>query len=170
MEYMGAQARIDVHFGRARFPLFIDLGFGDVFVVQNKNIILTANSKGPLYEASLALQCYPLEFVFAEKLETVIHRGADNSRMKDFQDLISMVCALNALSSTETEAAIKAVFTHRQTKLLLPVRFDVSQLTKLQLYWEQYRHGLSEPEDLPDRVEHVIEIINEWLARETCFK
>jgi hypothetical protein len=29
------------------------------------------------------------EFIFAQKLETIIYRGASNSRMKDFHDLHS---------------------------------------------------------------------------------
>ena len=29
MQYPGAQVKMKVHFGKASFPLFIDLGFGD---------------------------------------------------------------------------------------------------------------------------------------------
>ncbi len=170
MKYVGAQVRIGVHFGKAQFPLFIDLGFGDVVAVQEKNIILSANSKGPLFESSLSLQCYPLEFVFAEKLETVIHRGAENSRMKDYHDLLTLVRAEHVLDGVESERAIRAVFWHRKTRLYLPIRFDVSQLSRLQMYWERYHHSLSLLEQLPDKIAHVIEKINEWLRQATDFK
>ena len=48
------------------------LGFGDLVQTQEKELLLLSNSKGPLFESSLTLNCYPIEFVFAEKLETAI--------------------------------------------------------------------------------------------------
>ena len=90
MEYPGAHVKIEVRFGKAKFPLFIDLGFGDLVQVREKELLLLSNSKGPLFEPSLMVNCYPMEFVFAEKLETAIFRGADNSRMKDFHDLYTI--------------------------------------------------------------------------------
>lgn len=48
--------------------------------------------------------------MFAEKLETVIYRGADNSRMKDFHDLYTMICTENTLDKEETKSAIYADF------------------------------------------------------------
>lgn len=87
MKYTGAQIKIKVQFGKAKFPLFIDLGFGDLIKVHEQNVQLLSHSKGPLFEPFVTLNCYPLAFVFAEKLETVLYRGAENSRMKDFHDL-----------------------------------------------------------------------------------
>lgn len=84
MQYPGAQVKIEVHFGKSKFPLFVDLGFGDLAQTHEKELLLLSNCKGPLFEPSLTINCYPIEFVFAEKLETAIFRGADNSRMKDF--------------------------------------------------------------------------------------
>ena len=74
MEYPGAHVKIEVRFGKAKFPLFIDLGFGDLVQVREKELLLLSNSKGPLFEPSLTVNCYPMEFVFAEKLETAIFR------------------------------------------------------------------------------------------------
>jgi predicted nucleotidyltransferase component of viral defense system len=36
---------------------------------------------------------YPLEQIFAEKLETFVKRGAKNSRGKDVYDMVSIVVA-----------------------------------------------------------------------------
>lgn len=65
MQYPGAQAKINVHFGKAKFPLFIDLGFGDKVKIQDQKIQLLESSKGPLFESSITLKCYPIEFIFA---------------------------------------------------------------------------------------------------------
>jgi|GEM_PF-1333670 hypothetical protein len=53
MEYPGAHVKIDVRFGKAKFPLFIDLGFGDLVQVREKELLLLSNSKGPLFEPSM---------------------------------------------------------------------------------------------------------------------
>lgn len=120
MQYPGARVRIEVRFGKSRFPLLIDLGFGDLFQICEKKILLLSNSKGPLFEPYIILKCYPMEFVFAEKLETIIYRGADNSRMKDFHDLYTLISNQEILNSKNAESAIRAVFKHRKTAFRLP--------------------------------------------------
>lgn len=78
MQYPGARVKIEVRFGKSKFPLFIDLGFGDLYHSQDQRFMLLSNSKGPLFESSVTVKCSPMEFVFAEKLETVVFRGTDN--------------------------------------------------------------------------------------------
>lgn len=77
MEYQGAEVSIDVHFGKARFPLCIDLGFGDLVSAKEQNIHLISSVKGPLFEPSITLKCYPLEFIFAEKNEEIVTSSFD---------------------------------------------------------------------------------------------
>lgn len=161
MQYPGAQVKMKVHFGKATFPLFIDLGFGDLVNVHEKKVMLLANSKGPLFESFVTVRCYPIEFVFAEKLETVIYRGADNSRMKDFHDLYTMIRTENILDMAETKKAIHAVFEHRKTHLRWPIQFDASTFEALQVYWARYRQTATVGSTLPNHIEQVLEIINE---------
>lgn len=162
MQYPGAQVKINVHFGKAKFPLFIDLGFGDLVKVHEQEILLLSNSKGPLFEPSVTLRCYPIEFVFAEKLETLIYRGADNSRMKDFHDLYTLIYTRKILNKNETKKAINAVFKHRNTPLRLPIKFDDSEINALQNYWNRYIETITD-NILPFQIEYVIKTINKWL-------
>lgn len=64
---------------------------------------------------------YPLEQIFAEKLETFVKRGAKNSRAKDLYDMVSIYphCS-NAVNLTKT---IQQVFRDRNTDL--PKSFKV---------------------------------------------
>jgi hypothetical protein len=41
-----------------------------------------------MFEGEISLVVYPPETIFAEKLETVLSKGAANSRMKDYHDLL----------------------------------------------------------------------------------
>jgi predicted nucleotidyltransferase component of viral defense system len=163
MEYPGAHVKIEVRFGKAKFPLFIDLGFGDLVQEHEKELLLLSNSKGPLFEPSLIVNCYPMEFVFAEKLETAIFRGADNSRMKDFHDLYTLANS-GKLNRADTAKAIRLVFEHRKTTLRLPVQFDPSAIETLQSYWERYHQTTTAAVPLPHQIAKIIEVINQFIA------
>ncbi len=164
MEYPGAHVKIEVRFGKAKFPLFIDLGFGDLVQVHEKEFLLLSNSKGPLFEPSLVVNCYPMEFVFAEKLETAIFRGADNSRMKDFHDLYTLVSSEKILDRRDTAKAIRLVFEHRKTPLRLPIQFDVLELAALQKYWGRYHQTVTVSACLPNQIGELICRINDFLV------
>lgn len=160
MEYPGAHVKIEARFGKAKFPLSIDLGFGDLIQMREKELLLLSNSKGPLFESSLTVNCYPMEFVFAEKLETAIFRGADNSRMKDFHDLYTITGSGKMLNRADTSKAIRLVFEHRKTPLRLPMQFDSSALEALQQYWGRYHKTAAAGVQLPNQIAEVIEVIN----------
>lgn len=165
MEYTGAHVKIEVCFGKAKFPLFIDLGFDDLVLAQEKKLLLLSNSKGPLFEPSLTVSCYPMEFIFAEKLETAIFRGANNSRMKDFHDLYTLASSEKMLNAKDTAKAIRLVFEHRKTLLQLPIQFDSSTLKALQEYWDRYHPRAIASAHLPHQIAEVIEVINDVLDK-----
>lgn len=164
MQYPGAHVKVEVRFGKAKFPLFIDLGFGDLVQVIEKEFLLLSSAKGPLFEPSLTVNCYPMEFVFAEKLETAIFRGADNSRMKDFHDLYTLASSEKMLNFGDTVKAIRLVFEHRKTPLQLPMQFDSSALEALQQYWGRYHKTAIASVRLPSQIVEVIELINNFTS------
>ena len=59
MQYPGSHVKIDVCFGKAKFPLLIDLGFGDLVEIHQKELSLLSHAKGPLFESSLAVIPFP---------------------------------------------------------------------------------------------------------------
>lgn len=163
MQYPGAHVKIEVRFGKARFPLFIDLGFGDLVQTHKKELLLLSNSKGPLFESTITVTCYPMEFIFAEKLETVIFRGVNNSRMKDFHDLYTLSNSEKMLCRKDAIRAIRSVFEHRKTPLNLPIQFNSAGLKVLQNYWERYHKTAGTASSLPNKITAVIETINTWI-------
>ncbi len=163
MQYPGAQIRLEASFGNTQFSLFIDLGFGDRVEPMETSVQLLSNSKGPLFETEIPLACYPMEYVFAEKLETMIFRHADNTRMKDFHDLWTMVTHPGVLDKEKTRSTMDIVFAHRNTSYQLPISFDPSTLAALQINWQRYRPSLSNPGQLPKNVSEVIDAINQWI-------
>lgn len=120
------------YFGRTRFKVSIDIGFGDIVDPIEYSIPLTTSSKGVLFESSVKLSCYPTEFIFAEKLETIVHRGSFNSRMKDFHDLYIMISYSQLPSFYNLEGIIRSVFEHRETVLTLPITYEEDEMLRVQ--------------------------------------
>ena len=167
--YPGAEVSMMAYFGKTRFKVAIDIGFGDIVDVVKYSIPLTAYSKGVLFESNVKLSCYPKEFIFAEKLETIIHRGSFNSRMKDFHDIYSMITSSQLPSFHNLEGVIRLVFEHRETPIALPITYSEDEMKQVQNYWSEYLKNLraENSDNLPIIVAQVIAAINDWLRLNT---
>lgn len=165
MGYPGVEISMMAYFGSTRFKVAIDIGFGDIVEAISYKIKLTNYSKGDLFEDCVELACYPKEFIFAEKLETIIHRGSFNSRMKDFHDIYSMISSSTLPSFKSLESIIRIVFEHRETKLFLPISFQEDELVRMQNFWGEYLKNLriENTEALPLSFSDLVTKINHWL-------
>ena len=81
--YHGVRVRFSCYLGKARVPMQIDIGFGDVLVPGPVPVHLPALLSLPTAE----VQGYSRETTIAEKLQVIIALGELNSRMKDFYDI-----------------------------------------------------------------------------------
>ncbi len=169
MGYPGVEISLIANFGRTRFKVAIDVGFGDIVEPIEYKIRLTNYSKGDLFEDSVELACYPKEFIFAEKLETIIHRGSFNSRMKDFHDIYSMLSSTSLPSFNNLDKVIRIVFEHRETVLLLPISFQDDEIIRMQSFWREYLKNLREEnlETLPTFFLDLLTKINQGLKLNT---
>ena len=168
LSYTGAEITLLAKFGATKTVVRMDLGFGDRVEPIEYPMDLTATSKGPLFDSKISLHCYPKEFIFAEKLETVLFRGTSNTRMKDFHDLYSLV-RLDVLHEDLVEKAILLVFHHRKTSLKkLPIAFDKDAFKTFEKHWNLYRRKLKANKSslrLPESIEDVVLIVNQWLNK-----
>lgn len=164
MAYSGVEVSMIAYFGRTRFPVMIDIGFGDTVRPIDKKLSLTSYSKGPLFEESVSLLCYPQEFIFAEKLETLVYRGNANSRMKDFHDLYTMLTQSD-LSTASLKTIVPAVFQQRETPFALPLKFSDHDISLLQVHWANYRSRLcyEDAQILPLNISECINFLNSKL-------
>lgn len=169
MGYPGVSVAMMAYFGKTRFKVAIDIGFGDIVEPINYAVPLTSSPKGDLFERSVSLCCYPKEFIFAEKLETIIYRGSFNSRMKDFHDLYSMITLRDFSSFHNLKTIIHLVFKHRKTRLSLPIFFTENELPRMQNFWNSYIRSLlpAQLSFLPHNLTEIISKINDWLHSHT---
>ena len=171
LAYTGAEITLRALFGTTKTIMRMDLGFGDRVEPIEYAMDLTSTSKGPLFESKISLKCYPKEFIFAEKLETVIFRGSSNTRMKDFHDLYSLIRS-NVLNNVLAKKAVQLVFNHRKTSLnKLPIIFNSESLELLEQNWRSYQRKIGIKDGvtkLPESIESVISAINQWIEASDC--
>lgn len=171
MDYTGIEVLLLAKLGGPQTHIQIDLGFGDIVEAIDYSMDLTATSKGPLFESKIQVRSYPKEFIFAEKLETVIHRDRGNTRMKDFHDLYSLISLEHCLDPTYTDKIVKTVFNHREASLQkLPITFDAESIETLQPLWHEYQKELSFNKTAPQTpklLQDLISAINHWLTNHT---
>jgi hypothetical protein len=111
-DYEGVRVTFTVYLERARIPIQIDIGFGDVITpapVDTEYPTLLGAPKPRLL-------AYLKETVVAEKLEAMIKLGIANTRMKDFYDLEALSQTFRFEGETLGEA-IRKTFHQRATAL-----------------------------------------------------
>jgi len=171
MNYTGIKVLLLAKLGGPETHIQIDLGFGDVVDAIDYPLELTATSKGPLFESKIRVRSYPKEFIFAEKLETVIYRGNANTRMKDFHDLYTLVSLEGCLDPSYVDKVVVTVFNHRRASLKhLPLFLDAESMVMLQPLWHDYERRLSSNQSLitpSESLMDVISAINTWSIHNT---
>lgn len=110
----------------------VDVGFGDVILGKPKVAKVNSIFEG---EAPLSWRIYPLESIFAEKLETLVSRGSGNSRAKDLFDLVILFDQVKERRALK--GAIKKTFSNRGTEMPTSFAefFSRLDLTVLERSW-----------------------------------
>ena len=111
-EYKGRRIRLLSYLGTARIPVQIDIGFGDIVTPEPERV----NYPSLLDFSAPSLKAYPRETVVAEKLQSMIVLGIQNSRMKDFYDLYVLSTNFIFQGPILLEA-IKRTFNRRKTPM-----------------------------------------------------
>jgi hypothetical protein len=167
MNYPGFQVGINAQFGVMKDKFFVDIGVGDV--VDPVMLVWPSFSykEIPLFSDPISLEVYPVETIFAEKLETIISRGAANSRMKDYHDLLLLCRDDGLLDKALLKDNIDQTFQNRGTVFSIPVQFQSDELDRMQSLWAGHLRSLGVPRTqllgLPEKIDTVINDLNQWL-------
>lgn len=167
MDYPGFRAKLSVVLGKMKDKIQIDIGVGDrVDPVEEEFRPFKYKGK-PIFEGEITLLTYPVETIFAEKLETVVSKGVVNSRMKDYHDLTLMIREPGLLSIESVKYSVSATFRNRGTALQIPITFDAEGMTSMERLWRAHLGGLGRFRaklGLPEKIAEVLVEINAWLA------
>jgi predicted nucleotidyltransferase component of viral defense system len=111
-DYEGVRVQFHATLAKARIPMQIDIGFGDVITPGPTEIAYPTLLNFP----APALRAYPRETVVAEKLEAITALGLLNSRIKDFYDL-ALLSRMYTFEGRPLADALRATFRHRGTAI-----------------------------------------------------
>jgi hypothetical protein len=148
-DYGGQRVKLMAFLGKARIPMQVDIGFGDVVTPRPREIVYPTLLDFP----APRLRACPRETVVAEKLHAMVVLGIANSRMKDFYDLHVLASAFDFDGGTLARA-IEATFGRRNTAL--PAETPLALTTEFghdatkQTQWRAFlrRSGIGDaPED-----------------------
>ena len=114
-DYEGVRVTLVAYLERARIPIHIDIGFGDIVTPTPSRAVFPALLEFPVPR----LLAYPKETVVAEKLEALVKLGIANTRMKDFYDL-EVLSRTFAFKGKTLAQAIQNTFQKRGTDLPQP--------------------------------------------------
>ena len=165
MNYPGYRTSIHTTFGKMRDKIQVDIGVGDIVEPKTQELKLFEYKGKSFFEGEISLQVYPVETIFAEKLETVLSKGAVNSRMKDYHDLFLLAQEKELFDRNNLRQAIKNTFENRN-KIFESIKFNEEEKATLQVLWNAHYQGLgkiAKDLNLPEQIEDAISIINSFL-------
>ena len=166
MDYPGYRVILSAVFEKMKDKIQVDIGVGDIVEPLAREIPLVQYRGKPFFENAISLLVYPVETIFSEKLETILSKGAGNSRMKDYHDLILLIRNEEMLDSNKLKDSVTNTFTNRGTSLRT-IEFDENALKALQRLWAGHLRGLgnnAQDFDLPGNISVVIEEVNKYIV------
>ena len=110
--YSGVRIKTVARIGRARYPVQVDIGFGDAVTPEPDEL----DYPTLLDFAAPRLRAYPRTTVVAEKFEAMVRFGLGSTRIKDFYDLI-VLSRLFEFEGPVLADAIRATFDRRGTEI-----------------------------------------------------
>jgi hypothetical protein len=158
--YAGARVTLVATLEKARIPLQVDVGFGDLVTPAAEQIdypVLLEDLNSP------SLGAYPVYTVVAEKLQAIVSLGMVNSRLKDYFDL-QVLLEREELDELVLAEAVRLTFAVRSTPLPQQMPLGLSgEFAEDQDKQGQWRAFLqrNELDDVP--LPQVVAQLREWL-------
>lgn len=109
--YKGIRLHVTAQLDTVRQKIAMDIGFGDVITPEPQELEYPLLLDGL---PAVSIMAYSLETVVAEKFQAMIELSENNSRMKDFYDLYTLLYN-NTLENYMLEKAIHATLKNRGT-------------------------------------------------------
>ena len=162
-EYGGIRVSLNANYEKMAVPLKLDITTGDKItpgeIEYSYNLMME--------ERSISILSYNLSTILAEKLETVVSRGDQNTRPRDYYDIfiLTKLQDKNIVIDTLRDALI-ATSEKRGSKEIMVnyegIIRDVSENEVMNQRWNDYRKDFSYASEIEfkDACERVITILN----------
>ena len=143
-DYFGFRVSLIAGIGTMKIPLKIDITTGDKIIPSE------ISYEYPLMfeNRSIKIKAYNLETILSEKIETIISRGNQNTRMRDFYDIyILLKLKSENIDYNTLRLAIEETSKKRDSlNLLLKYKEIISNIqnnNEMLVRWENYRNSFN---------------------------
>ena len=137
-DYPGIRVMLEASLDNLRQAIKIDISTGDIITPG----AIEYNYPLMFEDRTIPLRSYNIETSLAEKLETIIARGAANTRMRDFYD-IYLIVQQDRYDAAVVKAALAATSKGRNTDgriaSLARILHSLETDAVLQTQWENYK-------------------------------
>lgn len=137
-EYSGVRVSLVTYLGKMRGKLKIDISTGDAITPAE----VSFPYKMMLEDRAIEVWAYPIETVFAEKLQTMLVRGIYNTRPRDFYDVHVLLEAMQDVNLEAFPEAFVNTCEQRNTPSILDdaeKAFDAIEFDDaMRSHWERF--------------------------------
>jgi len=139
-EYSGYRVALRADYGKMAVPLKLDITTGDKITPRE----IDYSYKLLMEDRSISILAYNLSTILAEKLETVVSRGDQNTRPRGFYDVFILTkLRAGSIDMADLNAALKATSEKRGTTELMKKYHEIMQVVKnsdvMKRQWDNYR-------------------------------
>jgi hypothetical protein len=171
-DYHGIRVKFEGRLDQARVPVQVDIGFGDI-VVPDPELMEFPSLLG---DSGLLIRSYPRETMVAEKVHAMVARGEENSRMKDFHDVVE-ISETSEFDGRRLHQAISATFRQRETPSIFgspseaPFYADATRSSR----WQAFHTKVNSPAvpanftEVGERIRRFVEPVIEAVEFEESF-
>ncbi len=170
-EYNGYKVTLESNFDGIKVPIKIDITTGDVITPREIRYKFDLMFE----DRSIDVLAYNIETVISEKFETVITRGIDNTRSRDFYDLyILLKFQKSNIDLNILKQAILNKFESRKTikklEYIENIFSEIKNSENLKRLWKNYCKNYSYAEGITyeeviTNIEDIIKYINTSLNK-----
>lgn len=148
-EYTGYRVSLSANYPPMAVPLKLDIITGDKITPQE----IEYQFKLPLEDRSISVFAYNLETILAEKLETVISRGDQNTRPRDYYDIYILAkLQYSNIEPNSLKAALKATTKKRSSSAVVRDYRKIMNIVKsseiMQRQWKNYQKDFEYATDI----------------------
>lgn len=162
-EYTGYRVSLHANYPPMVVPLKLDITTGDRITPKE----IEYRFKLLLEDRSISVYAYNLETIMAEKLETVISRGDQNTRPRDYYDIyiLAKLQYLN-INPSELKTALNATTEQRGSSTVIKDYRRIMNTVKdseiMQKRWDNYQKDFEYATDIvfEDACNVVVELMN----------
>lgn len=148
-EYTGYRVSLSANYPPMAVPLKLDITTGDKITPQE----IEYQFKLLLEDRSISVFAYNLETILAEKLETVISRGDQNTRPRDYYDIYILAkLQYSNIEPNSLKAALKATTKKRSSSAVVRDYRKIMNIVKsseiMQRQWKNYQKDFEYATDI----------------------